>query len=404
MRVPPKHQYRAYFGKYGFFLTDFTVETGRRIFKAEFSRAPEVSWVPEFFVEDLGRKIKEISINGFVVSQTYQQDRNNLLEEFQSGKVGTLSIPYFPNQQVYVISCRLMESTQEGGIAHFAVTFAEAGDKVIADDRLIPRTGLSSFDKAADWLDGVLKQAIQEEKYLQEATEAVLKVTDTLFNIVSPLMQATDDINLLKGAVLDFRKSVLFLAGEPQRFLSAIQSVWDAVFNTHIAPATQLQIAINSTTALGEQLSVARSKKDEAVRKELHNALTLSMMLTLLESAVRAAPTLKYTNQDERSEFGKMILKEIELCQFKVKDPNIATYLEKLKTAMIHHLAPTNRSESAQSLKSLYSVRTETALPLLLILHELDGNLSRYEKIIEQNRIKFPLRIEQNQSIELEFQ
>jgi len=80
------------------------------------------------FTEDLGRVGKSYEIEGYVLGDDYFEAKTRLLEVFEKKGPGELIHPYYGSIIVQVGSLNISESTLEGAIAFFSVTFYEAGD------------------------------------------------------------------------------------------------------------------------------------------------------------------------------------------------------------------------------------------------------------------------------------
>jgi prophage DNA circulation protein len=117
------------------------------------------------FVEDLGRKGRELSLELFVVGDAYMADRDALRDAIESPGTGTLVHPYLGEMTVAVTRCKMSESTREGGMARFSVTFVESTEPeypsasesewtIIVGETVQTSDALElSFDDAFDVLD-----------------------------------------------------------------------------------------------------------------------------------------------------------------------------------------------------------------------------------------------------------
>src|SRR5690349_9842319 len=79
------------------------------------------------FVEDLGRRARSLSVEGFVLGSDYMAARDALLAALERRGPGTLVHPYLGELVVSVQEVKLRESTAEGGLARFGITFLESG-------------------------------------------------------------------------------------------------------------------------------------------------------------------------------------------------------------------------------------------------------------------------------------
>ena len=72
---------------------------------------------------------REFQVNGYVVGENYLQERDALIEALEAYGPGELIHPKYGMLNVVVVGrVSIRESHSEGGIARFAITFAEAGE------------------------------------------------------------------------------------------------------------------------------------------------------------------------------------------------------------------------------------------------------------------------------------
>jgi len=106
------------------------------------------------FVEDLGRKGKEFTVECFVLGADYMAARDALLAACDQAGPGTLVHPYRGELTVVCTNARVRETTREGGMARFTLTFVEAGenrDPLAAPDT-VSRVGAAADAASADSL------------------------------------------------------------------------------------------------------------------------------------------------------------------------------------------------------------------------------------------------------------
>ena len=99
------------------------------------------------YADDLGRA-REFQVNGYVVGENYLQERDALIEALEAYGPGELIHPKYGMLNVVVLGrVSIRESHTEGGIARFAITFAEAGENTF------PRAATSTQDGVFDAAD-----------------------------------------------------------------------------------------------------------------------------------------------------------------------------------------------------------------------------------------------------------
>ena len=94
---------------------------GRRLALHEYP-AKDIPWA-----EDLGRRARRFDLELFVIGDDYMAARDQLLAALEARGPATLQHPYYGACQVSVKQYRVNESTANGGLATFSVTFVETG-------------------------------------------------------------------------------------------------------------------------------------------------------------------------------------------------------------------------------------------------------------------------------------
>jgi prophage DNA circulation protein len=94
---------------------------GRREVAHEFAQRDEP------FVEDLGRKARTYTVDGYLIGDDYPAQRDKLREACEKGGAGELVHPYLGSMTVTCGSLRVRESAKEGRFCTVSLTFTEAG-------------------------------------------------------------------------------------------------------------------------------------------------------------------------------------------------------------------------------------------------------------------------------------
>lgn len=81
------------------------------------------------YSEDMGRRAKEWRLQLFVAGDDYDRDRDALIEAFDAPGAATLEHPYLGSVMAVASDVGWSESTAEGGVCTFQVTFSEAGEE-----------------------------------------------------------------------------------------------------------------------------------------------------------------------------------------------------------------------------------------------------------------------------------
>ena len=101
------------------------------------------------FVEDLGRRAHEFRLRAFVVGDDYDRDRDRLRAACNVRGPGILIHPYLGVMSAVCLDLRIIETTRQGRMATFDLTFVEAGGSSLPLSLLNPAALVASAVSAA---------------------------------------------------------------------------------------------------------------------------------------------------------------------------------------------------------------------------------------------------------------
>jgi len=113
---------KASFRGVAFFVRASESEFGRR------TKAHEYPLRDRPYVEDMGRKARQFTVEAIILGSDYMTFRDRLLAALEAPGPGRLVHPYLGEMTVSVAGVKMRESTDEGGTAQFSIGFVESGD------------------------------------------------------------------------------------------------------------------------------------------------------------------------------------------------------------------------------------------------------------------------------------
>lgn len=192
-------------------------EAGRRTVTHEFLGRDEP------YVEDLGRKARTFSVEGYVLGPDYMPARDALLAACEEQGPGRLVLPWSDEVTVQLTACRVKESQAEGGMATFSLQFTEAG--AAATPTGAPRMDAlvdQQADDAMDAADEELDEALDTEgrpSWVAEALQGdvraiALRLADALGLGEEASAVADMDLAAYKGSIAELLRP-LYAAAAP---------------------------------------------------------------------------------------------------------------------------------------------------------------------------------------------
>lgn len=186
----------------------------------------------ENYVEDMGIDSSEFTINAYVIANknnnfNYFSDRDKLIRALKTEGSGELIHPYFgkqPQTVSLVGKARITESSAEGGICYFTMTFV--------------RTGINRYaDEGEDYVSSIDRQAIDTQNSLIDSFGGKY-LTDVIGPAVTALKQ------IVQKAYNAQRKILMAIQGGPRAMISTALGYTDSaaanLFDSTMADACSL--------------------------------------------------------------------------------------------------------------------------------------------------------------------
>jgi len=364
------------------------------------------------YAEDLGRKAREFTIEGFVIGENYMAGRDKLIEALEAFGSGELVHPYRDRMQVVVSSpARVSESTAEGGMARFSMTFSESGEPVnpapredtgaaveaAADEAqaetessfadffnveglqdFVPTEALATVNEA---LDGVMDAAngLMDGSLLPEFTQQLFGIANT----VSSLMRFP--ANLASGLFGQIR-SLAAIATNPLGALSSLRSLFS--FGSSAKPVPHSV----PPTAAAPTLIATPSRIQQAANQAA--VISLVRQAAVIEAA-RASVKVTPASHDEALALRDEIAGQLETLAETAPDA-VYRALTQLRVAVIKDI---NARAADLSRTAQYPV--PTTQPVLVVAHYLYGDVAQADAIVARNKIRHPGFVPGGRAIEV---
>lgn len=341
------------------------------------------------WTEDLGRKARTGSLTAYVLGADYMAARDALIAALEAAGAGTLVHRYWGELQVVVTDYRISESSGEGGIARFSISFAEAGSQQFPAARLdtaealagqvqtiraaaqksfadahqvdgfpgwVSDAAVSDFDRALGAIDALTATLTPDLALLAEIQLDAGRVADS----VSALIRVPSDA---AAAIADRIRALAQIPSRPVNAFAALAGLFGHDSTPAPAPTTpsNRQAAVNraATAALTRQLAVAEAAG-------------------LLQRA-------DFDSANAAAEARDTVLAAIESEAATTTDDALFRALSALAAAATRAVAA--RSDS---LARIGTVRYSATLPALVVAHRVYGDASRADEIVSRNRVRHP--------------
>lgn len=360
------------------------------------------------WTEDLGRKARTVSLNAYVLGADYMAARDALIAALDAAGAGTLVHRYWGELQVVVIDYRVSESSGEGGIARFSISFAEAGSQTFPAARTDTAEALASqvgktraaaqktyaavhrvaglpdwvsaaavadFSGALDAIDNLTAQLTPDLTLLAEIQLAAGRVAGMLGDLIRVPASA--------AAAIDARiRALAQVPSSPRDAFTALT----ALFGHDGATTATATIATTATPATIAAAATAAATTPSNRQATINRGATAALVRQL--AVTEAAGLLQSTDFDSAvaaAEARDTVLDALDSEAAATPDDALFRALSSLAAAVTRAVAA--RSDS---LAHIGTVRFSATLPALVVAHRVYGDATRADEIVSRNRVRHP--------------
>lgn len=354
------------------------------------------------YAEDLGRRARRFSINCFVLGADYMRERDALQTAVEKPGAGTLVHPYYGERRVVVTDCRIRESTREGGMARFSITFTEAGE------RRQPRATLDTRSVVDARADETLAAAQSDfsnkfsvdgrPEFVADGAQNLLDDTvSTLRGINAKVNEATAPVANFTASLDQFGAELSTLIRTPETLAGDVVSLVGGV----VGVASDVEAAINGLKGLfdwgADAAAVPRTTPNRQQQADNQDALIRLVQVAGIAEAVRASARLAFEDSATYASFDEAvglrdqfvgaidaITESTDSAGNSVPD-DLYSQLIDLRAAAIQDI-----TSRAGDLQRIVSYTPAVTLPALVIAHYLYGDARRAGEIVARNGVVHP--------------
>ena len=220
-----REEYRqASFRGAPFFVATADSAYGRRVATHEHAQRD----VP--FNEDMGRKVRNFTVDAYLLGPNYNTARDALIEACETEGAGTLVHPYRGDLTVNCTDLRVSESSAELSYCRVSLSFVEAGSASFPKTKIDSVNAISS---SANVLEGASFDSFVEDfltdgfpGYVLDAAAGTVKdIADFLKNPNTTLQGTVAAISTYYAKCTALYDGALSLARFPQDLAASIQNV-----------------------------------------------------------------------------------------------------------------------------------------------------------------------------------
>ncbi len=338
-------------------------------------------------VDDMGRSAPRFSMQGFVAGEDYRTVRDDLIAACEEHGAGTLVHPWRGKLSVHVEAYDVSESSEEGGMARFALTFVDASTKsplVVTVDTITAATTAAEAMKeaASDAFADTFATSGSPAFVLADATAGVESFASDLRDAAkapgSTAAATVDELGDLAEALSELETDAQTLAGTPAALAARLESALEMMVGLDVVQA------LLDSDDTDRDSATATTEGEEQSRQ---NAIAMSAFRTQVALA-QAAVIVTDETFDSVQEVERWRDYLADAFQDEIAataDAYTFQALQDLKAAAINDL-----EARAAKLPEETTTTPNDVMPALVLAYDLYGDATRDEEIALRNDVEHP--------------
>lgn len=337
--------------------------------------------------EDLGRRQAVLSIDGYVIGPDYMEARDALIDALEKPGPGTLVHPWLGTRRVQVTEYRLRESSAEGGMARFSISFVEAGERVLPSATEDTRQAVADrADAARDAVIGDFAERFDATgpQFVADSATSLLQRMTARLDALAANLPGFDGASAFQRDLTAFSGSLSSLIREPAGLAGSATSLIGALAGLATRPRSALSV-YRQLFDFGDDAKpvpmTTPARKRQAGNQEAITGLVRTG--AVIEASVVATGVDYETAEDAmavRDELADRLNLEMETASDQVYQT-----LAGLRAALVRDI-----TERGARLARIVRITPPATVPAVVLAHRLYGDAMREGEIVRRNRIRHP--------------
>lgn len=342
------------------------------------------------FVEDLGRRARTFRVEGYVLGDTYLTQRDALLAALEdTAGPGELVHPYHGVRVAICVNVSVRETRADGGIAMFALEFAETPAQEPVPTEVVDSAGqvALSSDAAAVASDAEFVEQYDPDGIpafaLESAETALVRAVEGLAAELAPIVTVTQELAEFTGRVALLTAQASSLVRTPASVLGEFRATITGLVDTTLASPGNVMRAL--LAAYGADLGPLVVAITATRARELANqaALIGALRRIIAIEAARLAPLVAYTSIEEATAARDQVA---ALLEEQAADAGDSAYpaIVNLRSEVLRAVP------GGAAFASVVTVTRSVPIPSLLLAYQLYGSVDLELDIVARNESRHP--------------
>ncbi|MEW5904927.1 MAG: DNA circularization N-terminal domain-containing protein [Pseudomonadota bacterium] len=340
----------------------------------------------EPYVEDMGRKAREFTLEAFVLGDDYIAWRDRLEAACEQAGPGELVHPTRGRMLVAVQDCRPSESVDAGGMASYSLTFIEAGSNAFPSVRVDTQAAVTvaADDAITASVNDFADKFSIDGKPSFVAVQALADVNAALDTAYGATLRAFAQINVLPGIYAGLST----LKGQAEQWLSLPATLGDKLSSQvqMIGDLFEGEHAYEAGGAVAESSSGAlpSSTSTPARAQATSNTVAVSQLMQRsgLVVAARAAAQISFASSTDALAVRDSLADRLEAAAETASD-DVYFALMALRAAVVRDIGA-----RAADLARLMQYTPRATIPAVVLAYQLYGDATRADEIVARNHVR----------------
>lgn len=358
---------------------------GRRTVKHEFPLRDTP------YIEDMGRRAKEFSVDAYVVGDDYMEQRDELMRACDEAGSAELVHPYLGTLKVVCTGWTLRESKAEGRLARFALSFVESGEKEFPSDAADPE---AQADEAADLaeaasadefedgfsIDGLPDFAVDDaQRLIESATTEIRAIATSISTVGSSVSGFVNSVQSFVGSVTSLIRAPFLLATRMIGLVGSLGGLFDS-------PRSALRGLFGLFNFGADEKPFAVTTSTRQRQQSNRTAIIGLVRQAAVVEAARIAPSATYETAEDAQAVRDTIAAALDELMENPSTPDaVFASLQRVRTAVVRGVPP-----DAESLRNLVTLTPTATVPSLVLAYDTYEDAAREAEIVTRNNIKYP--------------
>jgi len=358
------------------------------------------------YAEDMGRKAREWRLSLFVAGDDYDRQRDALIQALDAPGAATLVHPYLGSVTAVASDVRWSESTRDGGVCTFQVTFAEAGQEAFpattVDTQREVQQSADAFEEAlaedfADkWsVEGLLGWSlVAVERDLAAVMQGIEDVVGGIADQVAEQIRAPMNMvgivlggfNRLRNAVLRPINALDLYSGNTVLGKSDDEG-GGRVLLTPGTPTRAARLLLETGTSSD---SVTPPVADTPERRQRAQNTIAARQLNSRAATLAAARLVADTDWMSRQDAQAAGASTLELIDRQMTTDEAITDAVYAALVDLRAKVSDDLRTRAVALPGMTTYTPQRTLPALVVAHRLYGDATRADEITVRNNARHP--------------